>query len=144
MVETCVARTLRAGHNPAASNLGQISEHMRGRRHYDGQRRGKPEQVKLLKELGASYVCDTSQRPFAPTSPTARSAGATVGRRDRRRKAGRIHIAVHGGRAERNAKSYSRYGSSPTAGHLRGMDTSYTSSGAVAWIGQAAVCPTVF
>ena len=76
----------------------------------------KPEQVKILKDLGAKYICDTSQSDFMKDLVEAIiSTGATLGfdatggGKDGKLQ-GKILVAMEIA-ANKTAKEYSRYGS---------------------------------
>ncbi len=102
-------------HTAAASNLGQ----MLGRIcRADGiglvNVVRKPEQAELLRAQGAAHVCDTSAPDFLPALTEAIAAtGATIGfdATGGGRLAGQILGAMEAA-LNRNAKEYSRYGSS--------------------------------
>ena len=76
----------------------------------------KPEQVKILKDLGAEYICDTSQSDFMKDLVEALiSTGATLGfdatgGGNEGKLPGQILAAIEIA-ANKTAKEYSRYGS---------------------------------
>ncbi len=100
-------------HTAAASNLGQMLNRVC---QVDGVKLvnvvRKPEQVKLLRELGATYVCDSSTESFmADLTDAVASAGATIafdatgGGTLGGKLLGSMEAALR-----RSASEYSRYG----------------------------------
>lgn len=101
-------------HTAAASNLGQMLNRVciqDGIPLVNIVRR--PEQVELLKSQGAKYVCDSSQPDFMKQLTDALAeTGATIGfdATGGGKLAGQVLAAMEAA-ANRNAESYSRYGS---------------------------------
>ncbi|MEO8539380.1 MAG: zinc-binding dehydrogenase [bacterium] len=101
-------------HTAAASNLGQMLVKLCAK---DGIQLvnvvRKPEQVEILRSLGAKYVCDTSSASFMEDLTNALSeTGATLAfdAIGGGRQAGQILTAMEVA-AVRNMKEFSRYGS---------------------------------
>jgi len=128
-------------HTAAASNLGQMLNRICMK---DGIELvnivRKPEQAALLRKLGAKYVCDLSQPGFMDELTDALAAtGATIAfdATGGGKLAGQILTCMEAA-LNRNAKEYSRYGSSTHKqvylyGNLDMSPTEFTRSFGMTW-----------
>jgi len=128
-------------HTAAASNLGQMLNRIC---QADGVKLvnivRKPEQVKLLRELGAVYVCDSSAENFMTDLTDAVAAtGATIAfdATGGGKLGGKI-LGCMEAALRRSAKEYSRYGSTThkqlyVYGFLDTSPTQFSNNWGMAW-----------
>jgi NADPH2:quinone reductase len=128
-------------HTAAASNLGQMLNRICMKDGIDLVNIvRKPEQAALLRNLGAKYVCDLSQPGFMDELTDALAAtGATIAfdATGGGKLAGQILVCMEAA-LNRNAKEYSRYGSTTHKqvylyGNLDMSPTEFTRSFGMAW-----------
>ncbi|WP_338524569.1 zinc-binding dehydrogenase [Pseudomonas batumici] len=128
-------------HTAAASNLGQMLNRIcqaEGVKLVNIVR--KPEQAKLLRELGATYVCDSSAENFmADLTEAVAATGATIAfDATGGGKLGGQILGCMEAALKRSAKEYSRYGSTThkqlyVYGFLDNSPTQFSNSWGMAW-----------
>ncbi len=128
-------------HTAAASNLGQMLNRIC---RADGVKLvnivRKPEQARLLRELGAEYVCDSSAETFmADLTEALAATGATIAfdATGGGKLGGKILSCMEAA-LRRSAKEYSRYGSTThkqlyVYGFLDTSPTQFSNSWGMAW-----------